>query len=144
MMKASVTAYALQGVAGWYVCSPWAAFIPLGDAKMWRIPQKKKKKKRGIPFRKPNIHQRRWVVLLSPWGQQPDSCRGKRCCELQGQGSSCASCAPVPSEAPDCFCLVFSSHLSYLFGLILTSYARAQGEIIEFPHWGRGIPCGPP
>lgn len=51
-MKASVTAYALQGVAGWYVCSPWAAFIPLGDAKMWRIPQKKKKEKEGNSLQK--------------------------------------------------------------------------------------------
>lgn len=103
---------------------------------------KKKKRKRGeFPSESPtSIREDELCCCLHGGNSQTAAgVQGAVSCRAKAE-----SCAPVPSEAPDCFCLVFSSHLSYLFGLILTSYARAQGEIIEFPHWGRGIPCGPP
>lgn len=49
--------------------------------------------------------------------------RAKPLQRWKGQGREMV---PVPSEAPDCFCVICPSHLSYLFGLILMSNARAQ------------------
>lgn len=86
----------------------------------------------GIVFRKPSDQQRMWVVLLSQQGHQLHCYRDNEC--VTNCRAKAENCAPLPFESTTF--LWFSLPVCCLFSLILLDRQRAQGEMIELPHWG--------